>query len=73
MLFFINFIMTLVKKRDETTDRNPWQATTIEWSSAPSPPIAHGNFDKGVTVYRGAYEYSVPGAVQDFTPQNERR
>ena len=39
--------------------RNPWDGTTLEWD-APSPP-PHGNFDKELPVYRGPYEYSVPG------------
>jgi cytochrome c oxidase subunit 1 len=49
--------------------RNPWDSTTLEWD-APSPP-GHGNFDKPLTVYRGPYEYSVPGADKDFSPQTE--
>jgi cytochrome c oxidase subunit 1 len=49
--------------------RNPWDATTVEWD-APSPP-GHGNFDKPLSVHRGPYEYSVPGAEKDFTPQTE--
>jgi cytochrome c oxidase subunit 1 len=48
---------------------NPWEATTLEWS-APSPP-GHGNFLTEPVVYRAPYEYSVPGAARDFTPQFE--
>ena len=44
-------------------------ATTLEWQT-PTPP-GHGNFTKPVEVFRGPYEYSVPGAAKDFTPQNE--
>ena len=36
----------------------------------PTPP-PHGNFTKPITVYRGPYEYSVPGDEKDFTPQSE--
>src|SRR6185503_12454553 len=46
---------------------NPWEATTIEWS-APTPP-PHGNFPHPVRAYRDPYDYSVPGAATDFTPQ----
>ncbi|HEX3554183.1 MAG TPA: cbb3-type cytochrome c oxidase subunit I [Thermoanaerobaculia bacterium] len=49
---------------------NPWDATTLEWSAAPSPPIAHGNFPEIPTVVRGPYDYSLPGASTDFTPQH---
>ena len=69
--FILNIILTLLKKRDENPDPNPWQATTLEWVAAPSPPIAHGNFLEVPTVYRGPYEYSVPGEENDFSPQNK--
>ena len=69
--FIINIIMTLIKKRDENPDPNPWKSTTLEWTAAPSPPIAHGNFKEVPSVYRGPYEYSVPGADEDFIPQNK--
>ena len=48
---------------------NPWRATTLEWT-VPSPP-PHGNFSEFPTVYRGPYEYSVPGETSDFTPQTQ--
>ena len=32
--------------------------------------VAHGNFETVPTVYRGPYEYSLPGADSDFTPQH---
>jgi cytochrome c oxidase subunit 1 len=65
--FIFNFFWSI--RHGEKTDQNPWQATTIEWA-APSPP-PHGNFLKAPEVYRGPYEYSVPGAAKDFTPQYE--
>jgi cytochrome c oxidase subunit 1 len=40
---------------------NPWEATTLEWHTADSP----------LRVYREPYDYSVPGAAADFTPQYE--
>jgi len=67
VFFIINFFMSI--KWGEAVDRNPWEATTLEWS-APSPP-GHGNFLTEPIVYRGPYEYSVPGAARDFTPQFE--
>ena len=69
--FIINIIMTLIKKREENIDPNPWQATTLEWTAAPSPPIGHGNFPEAPSVYRGPYEYSVPDVDEDFIPQNK--
>ena len=38
----------------------------------PRPRRAHGNWGKDLpVVYRWAYDYSVPGAPEDFIPQNE--
>jgi len=65
--FIINFFMSI--RGGKPVDKNPWQATTLEWS-APSPP-PHGNFVAEPIVYRAPYEYSVPGAPKDFTPQFE--
>jgi len=53
---------------EKATD-NPWHATTLEWS-IPSPP-PFDNFAGHVpSVYRGAYEFSVPGASEDYIPQH---
>ena len=65
--FIYNFFSSI--KWGKKVDKNPWDATTLEWS-APSPP-GHGNFLTEPIVYRGPYEYSVPGAPNDFTPQFE--
>jgi cytochrome c oxidase subunit 1 len=65
--FFINFFMSM--KAGRKVSDNPWESTTLEWA-APSPP-PHGNFVTVPEVYRGPYEYSVPGHPADFTPQFE--
>ena len=65
--FIVNFFLSL--KTGEKVGENPWQATTLEWA-APSPP-PHGNFATVPTVYRGPYEYSVPGTENDYLPQFE--
>ena len=67
-VFIVNFFYSM--KKGEKAGRNPWDATTLEWV-APSPPIAHGNFESDIEVHRSAYEYSVPGRKRDFTPQTE--
>ena len=69
--FILNILLTLFKKKDKVADPNPWNSTTLEWA-CPSPPIAHGNFEKEPKVYRGPYEYSVPGHKTDFSPQSEK-
>jgi cytochrome c oxidase subunit 1 len=66
--FIINFFWSIKHGKKITSD-NPWQSTTLEWQTPTPPP--HGNFAKPPTIYRGPYEYSVPGHATDFTPQNE--
>ncbi len=68
IIFLVNLFWSI--KKGKKADRNPWNATTVEWA-APSPP-GHGNFDSAVEVYNGPYEYSVPGASKDFSPQFEK-
>jgi len=65
-VFFYNLIVSLWKGRQ--AEKNPWKANTLEWT-APSPP-PHGNFAELPQVYRGPYEYSVPGRGEDYWPQN---
>src|SRR5471030_1182723 len=68
LFFVVNLFGSL--KFGRRADANPWQATTLEWAAAPTPPIAHGNFETVPVVHRAAYEYSVPGAADDYLPQN---
>ena len=68
--FLINFFMSLKAGR-KVEHSNHWRSTTLEWSAAPTPPIGHGNFETVPTVYRGPYEYSVPGHHVDYLPQEE--
>ncbi|MGR9105788.1 MAG: cytochrome c oxidase subunit I [Gammaproteobacteria bacterium] len=50
---------------------NPWKAASLEWLTPQTPPV-HGNWGpKLPTVYRWAYDYSVPGASEDFIPQTQ--
>ena len=69
LVFIINLIWSLRKGKKVESD-NPWNATTLEWAT-PTPP-GHGNFEFEPVVYRGPYEYSVPGASKDFTPQHQK-
>jgi cytochrome c oxidase subunit 1 len=69
MVFLFNLIWSI--RNGKEAGGNPWRATTLEWQTAETPP-GHGNFGKELpVVYRWAYDYSVPGARQDFLPQNE--
>jgi cytochrome c oxidase subunit I len=69
IVFFFNLISSLYKGK--LAGDNPWKATTLEWQTPETPP-GHGNWGKELpVVYRWAYDYSVPGAAQDFLPQNQ--
>jgi cytochrome c oxidase subunit I len=67
IFFIVNLVRTLV--RGQATAENPWQATTLEWSTTSPPP--HDNFAVPPTVHRGPYDYSPAGAVADFLPQGQ--
>ena len=68
LVFLYNLAVSTT--RGKPAGDNPWGATTLEWQTATTPPT-HGNFGKELPlVYRWAYDYSVPGAKEDFIPQN---
>ena len=67
LFFIVNFFWSL--RKGARVGDNPWNATTLEWSTT-SPPPAH-NFPAIPVVQRDAYGYSVPGAARDFLPQGE--
>jgi len=67
-IFLFNFFYSMF--RGPQAPNNPWNANTLEWQ-CPSPP-PHGNFGSEMpTVFRGPYEYSVPGREKDFWPQSD--
>jgi cytochrome c oxidase subunit 1 len=68
MAFLYNLIWSLFSGKP--AGGNPWRATTLEWQTPETPP-GHGNWGKELpVVHRWAYDYSVPGAAEDFLPQN---
>jgi cytochrome c oxidase subunit I len=67
-IFVINLFWSMFK--GPKASDNPWEATTLEWTTATPPP--HDNFG-GVTpvVNHGPYEYGVPGAAKDYVMQTD--
>jgi cytochrome c oxidase subunit 1 len=68
LIFVINLFWSMFK--GPKASDNPWEATTLEWTTATPPP--HDNFG-GVTpvVHNGPYEYGVPGAARDYVMQTD--
>jgi cytochrome c oxidase subunit 1 len=66
LVFLYNYFVSMFRGRK--AEANPYNSNTLEWT-VPSPP-PHGNFEELPTVYRGPYEYSVPGREDDYWPQN---
>jgi cytochrome c oxidase subunit 1 len=68
LVFLYNLVASYFRGKD--AGPNPWEATTLEWQTADTPP-KHGNFGAELpVVYRWAYDYGVPGEKEDFIPQN---
>jgi cytochrome c oxidase subunit 1 len=69
LLFVYNMIVSLWRGKEAGS--NPWHAASLEWQTPETPP-GHGNWGKELpVVHRWAYDYSVPGATEDFVPQNQ--
>ncbi|MBW3163254.1 cytochrome c oxidase subunit I [Ferrimonas balearica] len=67
LLFLFNLAWSYFRGRE--SGPNPWGAASLEWQTPHTPP-GHGNWGPELpVVYRWAYDYSVPGAPEDFLPQ----
>lgn len=68
VLFVINFFMSIYKGR-KMKNKNPWGATTLEWTTPIDTP--HGNWPgKLPVVHRWAYDYSKSQDEEDFIAQH---
>ena len=67
LIFIFNFFYSIW--RGPKANQNPWRGNSLEWTT----PVEHihGNWPGDIpVVYRWAYDYSKPGAQEDFVPQN---
>lgn len=65
-VFAFNFFYSMYRGR--LAPANPWRSNTLEWSTPRFP--GHGNWPGAIPmVYRWPYDYSKPGAKEDFIPQ----
>ena len=66
-IFLWNFFYSIFKGKK--APQNPWRSNTLEWTTPINP--GHGNWPGEIpAVYRWSYDYSKPGAPEDFIPQN---
>ncbi len=67
-IFLINLFWSMFK--GPKASDNPWEATTLEWTTTTPPP--HDNFGgRTPVVHHGPYEYGVPGAPRDYVMQTD--
>ncbi len=65
-IFLFNFFYSIFRGR--IAPANPWNSNTLEWTTPRNPQ--HGNWPGEIpSVYRWPYDYSKPGAKDDFIPQ----
>ncbi len=65
-IFVYNFFHSMFRGRRATM--NPWRSNTLEWTTPINP--GHGNWIGEIPhVYRWPYDYSKPGAEEDFIMQ----
>jgi cytochrome c oxidase subunit 1 len=67
LIFLFNLFWSMFK--GEKATENPWEATSLEWT-IPSPPPFDNFGGRHPVVYRGPYEFSVPGAPKDYVMQD---
>ncbi len=66
-IFIYNFFASIFSGK--RSPQNPWRSNTLEWTAPINP--GHGNWPGEIpAVYRWSYDYSKPGAAEDFIPQN---
>ncbi|WP_299202260.1 cytochrome c oxidase subunit I [Brumimicrobium sp.] len=67
VFFFFNFFYSIF--RGPKAPLNPWRSNTLEWTTPTAVP-GHGNWPGELpVVHRWPYDYSKPGADEDFIPQ----
>lgn len=67
LLFAYNFFYSIFRGKRAT--ENPWRSNSLEWTTPVNP--GHGNWAGEIpSVYRWPYDYSKPGAAEDYIPQH---
>ncbi|HTR26127.1 MAG TPA: cbb3-type cytochrome c oxidase subunit I [Terriglobales bacterium] len=70
LIFLYNFIHS--RFWGKPAPENPWQATSLEWSTSSPPPF--DNFGgKLPVVYHDPYQYGIEGSTDDYVMQTDPR
>jgi len=70
LIFLYNFIHSYFWGKPAPD--NPWQATSLEWSTTSPPPF--DNFGgKLPVVYHDPYQYGIEGSTEDYVMQTDPR
>jgi cytochrome c oxidase subunit 1 len=67
LIFLFNLVYS--RFRGAPAPANPWQATSLEWST-PSPPPFDNFGGKHVVVYHDPYQYGVESSTGDYLMQD---
>jgi cytochrome c oxidase subunit 1 len=68
LVFLFNFFYSMF--RGKKAPQNPWGSNSLEWTTPAGIP-GHGNWPGEIPeVHRWPYDYSKPGATEDFIPQH---
>jgi cytochrome c oxidase subunit 1 len=67
----IIFLYNLIHSRfwGRPAPLNPWEATSLEWSTPSSPPPFDDFGGKPPVVYHDPYQYGIEGAINDYVMQ----
>jgi cytochrome c oxidase subunit I len=65
------FLYNLIHSRfwGKPAPDNPWEGTSLEWSTPTTPPPWNNFGDRLPTVYHDAYQYGVPSSTGDYLMQ----
>ena len=71
LIFLYNLIHS--RFRGKPAPLNPWEATSLEWSTPSSPPPFDNFGSKLPVVYHDPYQYGIEGATNDYCDANLAR
>jgi cytochrome c oxidase subunit 1 len=68
LIFIYNLIYS--RFRGERASDNPWQATSLEWSTPTTPPPFDNFGGQHPVVYHDPYQFGIEGSTGDYVMQN---